>query len=158
MTVMSEPEYRFAGFWWRLLAYLIDSFIFWIVEGIIGALIWVRLAASSKSQDGAPADFALFSIIWVWLYYALLEGSYWRATPGKKACGLIVTDKNGERISCGRAIGRHFAKFLSALILMNGFIMAGCTRRKQALHDLICGTLVLKKTEFSARINVPRAA
>jgi uncharacterized RDD family membrane protein YckC len=58
------------------------------------------------------------------------------------AMGLKVTDLSGQRISFARATGRHFAKFLSGMILMIGYIMAGLTARKQALHDMVAGTLV----------------
>jgi uncharacterized RDD family membrane protein YckC len=57
---------------------------------------------------------------------------------------LKVTDLEGRRISFARATGRHFAKLLSGFILMIGFIMAGFTQRKQALHDMIAGTLVVR--------------
>jgi len=56
--------------------------------------------------------------------------------------GMKVTDLNGNRISFARATGRHFAKWLSTLILWIGFIMVGFTDRKQGLHDMLAGTLV----------------
>ena len=80
-----------------------------------------------------------------WLYFALMESSTWQGTLGKKALGLEVTDLEGRRISFGRATGRFFAKIISALILWIGFIMAGFTEKKQALHDMIAGTLVIRK-------------
>ena len=80
-----------------------------------------------------------------WLYFALMESSTWQATLGKKALGLEVTDLEGKRIGFGRASGRFFGKILSALILWIGFIMAGFTERKQALHDMLAGTLVIRK-------------
>jgi uncharacterized RDD family membrane protein YckC len=80
-----------------------------------------------------------------WLYYALLESSAWQGTLGKKALGLEVTDLQGRRIGFGRASGRFFAKFISVLTLFIGFIMAGFTERKQALHDMIAGCLVIRK-------------
>ena len=67
-----------------------------------------------------------------------------QATLGKKAMGLIVTNEHGARIGFGRATGRYFGKILSALILLVGYIMAAFTERKQALHDMIASTLVLK--------------
>jgi uncharacterized RDD family membrane protein YckC len=158
MTMNPEPNYRFAGFWWRFLALLIDQFVLMIVGGIAGLIIGITLAVFGWKEDGIQAFSGMFGFLWSWLYYALCESSAWRATPGKKACGLIVTGENGERISFGRATGRYFAKILSSLILLIGFMMAGWTRRKQALHDIICGTLVLKKVEASMRVEVPRAA
>ena len=64
---------------------------------------------------------------------------------GKKALGIIVTDISGQRISFGRATGRYFAKQLSTIILLIGYIMAAFTEKKQALHDMMAGTLVIKK-------------
>ncbi len=77
-----------------------------------------------------------------WLYEAILESSPRQATLGKMVLGLKVTDLAGNRISFARASGRHFAKYLSGAILFMGYIIAGFTDRKQALHDMIAGTLV----------------
>jgi uncharacterized RDD family membrane protein YckC len=79
-----------------------------------------------------------------WIYEAWMTSSDRQATVGKIAVGLKVTDLNGQRISFARATGRHFAKILSAMILMIGFIMVAFTERKQGLHDLLAGTLVVK--------------
>jgi uncharacterized RDD family membrane protein YckC len=80
-----------------------------------------------------------------WIYYALLESSVWQATIGKKLLGLRVTDLAGNRISFARASGRFFGKILSGMILGIGFLMAGFTQRKQALHDILAGCLVLRQ-------------
>jgi uncharacterized RDD family membrane protein YckC len=88
---------------------------------------------------------ALLRMVLNWLYYSLLESSAWQATLGKKALGLEVTDLDGNRISFGRATGRFFAKFISSIILGIGYIMAGFTEKKQALHDILAGTLVIRK-------------
>jgi uncharacterized RDD family membrane protein YckC len=73
-----------------------------------------------------------------------MNSSEKQATYGKMAMGIKVTDLEGRRISFWRGLGREFAKFLSAIILMIGYIMAAFTERKQALHDIIAGTLVVK--------------
>jgi uncharacterized RDD family membrane protein YckC len=81
-----------------------------------------------------------------WLYYAWMESSEHQATLGKMALGLIVTDLDDRRVSFARATGRFFAKIISGLIpLAIGYIMAGFTEKKQALHDMIASTLVLRK-------------
>jgi uncharacterized RDD family membrane protein YckC len=77
-----------------------------------------------------------------WLYEALMESSSYQATLGKMIFGMKVTDLSGNRISFERATGRHFAKYLSGMILGIGYIMVGLTERKQGLHDLLAGTLV----------------
>ncbi len=79
-----------------------------------------------------------------WIYEAAMESSSKQATVGKMALGLKVTDLEGRRISFPRATGRHFAKYVSGMALLIGYIMAGFTERKQALHDMIAGTLVVR--------------
>jgi len=80
-----------------------------------------------------------------WLYSASLESSVWQATIGKKLLGLYVTDVNGKRVSFARASGRFVGKSLEQLTLFIGFLAAGFTARKQALHDIVAGCLVLRK-------------
>ena len=66
------------------------------------------------------------------------------ATPGKMIFKLRVVTPDGGGISWGRAIGRHFAKYLSGITLMIGYIMAGFDSEKRALHDYIAGTRVIR--------------
>jgi uncharacterized RDD family membrane protein YckC len=81
-----------------------------------------------------------------WLYFAGFESSSWQATPGKKVLNLVVTDLSGARISFGRGTGRYFSKWVTQLIpVFIGYILAGITERKQALHDMIASTLVLRR-------------
>ncbi len=84
------------------------------------------------------------SLLIDWLFYSLFESSSWQATPGKKLLQLKVTDLYGNRIGFGKATGRYFAKLLSGLILGIGFIMVAFTEKKQGLHDMMAGTLVVK--------------
>ncbi len=145
---------KYGGFWRRVVAYFIDSIILSIglaiVEGIFGFGMGMDLidvdASGQASFAAGYLGFAAFNLIAPWLYFAVLESSSWQGTLGKKALGMIVTDLDGNRISFGRATGRYFAKILSALIMMIGFIMVAFTARKQGLHDMIAGTLVYKAT------------
>jgi uncharacterized RDD family membrane protein YckC len=75
-----------------------------------------------------------------------MERSAKQATVGKLAIGIKVTDLDGGRISFWRALGRTFAKIISGIILFIGYIMAAFTERKQALHDKIADTLVVKRS------------
>jgi uncharacterized RDD family membrane protein YckC len=95
----------------------------------------------------AGTVFAVEAIVFVavGLYYSVMESSPWQATLGKRALGLQVTDLQGRRISFGRATGRYFAKIVSGLTLSIGYLMAGFTRRKQALHDIIAECLVVRR-------------
>jgi uncharacterized RDD family membrane protein YckC/ribosomal protein L40E len=142
-AVIKTTEY--AGFWRRFVALIIDG----LLLGIVGRLVFGRFAVpfllfpKIKSLMAPNFFFSYFTLGWV--YYSLMESSYRQATLGKMAIGIMVTDLEGKRISFARATGRHFAKIISLLILYIGFIMAGFTHKKQALHDLIADCLVVKK-------------
>ena len=99
----------------------------------------------SRSRSPTP-DISRAGICIAILYYPVQESSAAQATLGKRALGLKVTTLDGQRIGVGRALGRFFAKILSSLILMVGYIMAAFTEKKQALHDMIAGTLVVRSS------------
>jgi uncharacterized RDD family membrane protein YckC len=160
------PMVPYAGFWLRAVAYLLDALIVGIVAlpVIIGLAVVTGLSAavgamgSNNSENDPAAIFAtagffmflsLLIVIMLgglWLYYALLESSAWQGTVGKKVLGLIVTDLDGRPVSFARATGRFFSRLITGLVpLMIGYILAGITAKKQALHDMIAGTLVLRK-------------
>jgi len=91
--------------------------------------------------------FATVSLTVTWLYHAWMESSEWQATVGKKALGLIVADMAGQRVSFGRATGRHFAKIVTNMVpAFIGYIMAGFTEKKQALHDMIASCVILRRS------------
>jgi uncharacterized RDD family membrane protein YckC len=79
-------------------------------------------------------------------HFTLLEASSSQATVGKMALGVKVTDLEGRRISWGRANARFWSEIISYATIMIGFMMAGFTERKRALHDIIGGTLVVMKS------------
>jgi uncharacterized RDD family membrane protein YckC len=89
----------------------------------------------------------ILDIVVGWLYFALQESSAAQATLGKRLLGIRVTDTLGNRLTFGRATGRHFGKIVSGLILGIGYIMAGFTEKKQALHDIMAETLVTRKLQ-----------
>ena len=127
----------YGGFWIRFVAIIID----WV---ILGAVFYPAFSVPRYGY-GHVGAFQGFGFFAGWLYEALLLSSPWQATVGKKLLGLKVTDEAGQRISFGRATGRHFAKILSMIIFFIGFIMAAFTYHKRALHDMIAGTLVMKE-------------
>jgi hypothetical protein len=94
------------------------------------------------TSNSAWLDIALESLVW-FPYFVLFTASSWQATPGKRAFGIKVTDLEGRRINVGRSFFRYLASFLSALALFVGYFMVPFTRRRQALHDFIAGTLVV---------------
>jgi uncharacterized RDD family membrane protein YckC len=149
-AIMSSPVYPYAGFWQRFGAAFIDGLILAIPFYGLGYLYGQATLDSFSTEDEIGAAIVaaqVMGLIGGWLYSALMECSSRQATLGKIAMNLIVTDDQGQRISFGKATGRYFAKLLSSLILLIGYIMAAFTPKKQALHDMLAGTLVLKKVD-----------
>lgn len=126
----------YAGFWRRVGAHILDVLISCVPQWIL-IKIW--------EEWGNPIMGGVMTVVMLWFYFALFESSSKQATPGKMAFHIIVTDLNGNRISLGRASGRFWAKLVSGLTIGIGYLMAGFTQKKQALHDMIAGTLVVKK-------------
>lgn len=151
-------QHRYAGFWQRLIANIIDHLILGLVQFIFSAIIFAIIAGlgfisleSGQSFERITliviSSLFLFSlgylILW-WVYYAYLESTY-GATIGKDIIGLKVTDMEGNPISFSKASGRFIGRLLSlSMTFYLGYIMAVFTNKKQALHDMIAGCLVLK--------------
>ena len=134
---------QYAGFWKRFVAVFLDSIILYILGALIGGVFGFLYGAILRTAEGIEGIAVILGIVIGWLYFALSESSSKQATLGKQAMGIIVTDLNGQRISFGRATGRHFGKFISVLTLYIGFIMVAFTEKKQALHDIMAGCLVV---------------
>ena len=137
----------YAGFWQRVAAAL-------LVGLIIGA-VTAPFTIGLSSGNTYAGRFSTIPTVVSWLYSALMESSAKQATLGKMALGIRVTDLDGNRIGFGRATGRFFAEILSVLTLGIGFVMAAFTERRQALHDIIAGTLVMRGAATSASAAVP---
>lgn len=159
---------NYAGIGTRFLAALIDGIIIGIPIGILSTVLSAMMATrvvtrtAGKTYDPgmAATDIGAFfagfgfimiiSIVLSWAYFAMMESSAWQATFGKKIMNIKVSDINGSRISLGKATIRVAVKALLSGWFAIGYIMAFFTQRKQALHDLIAGTLVLTKQEYPA--------
>jgi uncharacterized RDD family membrane protein YckC len=163
-AIVYATNVSYAGFWLRFVAVLIDGVI--ISAGMLLLLVplfflmggAVFLNSIARDFEGRPdpaqigaliSVLALFggvALIGQWLYYAYLESGEKQATWGKQALGIYVTDLSGNRITFARASGRFFAKMITGMIpLAIGYIMAGFTERRQALHDMIASCLVLRR-------------
>ena len=102
-------------------------------------------ASASFTDFPQPAPIVIVILIALGcVYYTVFESSIWQATPGKRILRLYVTDLNGQRITLGRAFIRNIARQISGFLFI-GYILAGFTEKKQALHDLIAGCLVMRK-------------
>jgi uncharacterized RDD family membrane protein YckC len=146
---------KYAGFWKRLSAFLIDFLIMQCASFVIGAavgaitaiidpLAFESEAASHATQARLIPILIVLIQLFFWLYYATME-SQKQATLGKMALGIKVTDTSGGRISFARASARHFAKIISIIPIGFGFFMVAFTDRKQGLHDMIAKCLVVNR-------------
>ena len=135
-TKVKEMEY--AGFWNRFVANFYDNIITLVILIPVIFIIGVFVDVDEK-------QLTLIVILFDWVYSAGFESSKKKATIGKQAMGIIVTDKDGNRISFIKATIRFFSKFISLITLYIGFIIIGFTKKKQGLHDIIAGCLVLKE-------------
>ncbi len=152
--------YPYAGFWKQTLAGIIDVLILSVPSGIVAMLVTGMQVFSLFSLNDNPASLLNLVSSWIigpiiasvlnlvicWLYQAFMESSKLQATLGKMALGIKVVGKEGQRISFARATGRFFAQWISAIPFYFGFFMAGFTKKRQALHDMITSTYVVDKT------------
>ena len=142
----------YAGFWLRLAAYLIDTIL---ISPFFGLIIAFRPAIFVKPPDPAatlliqlpqPTLYAVaLSIVISTVYFTLFEASSWQASPGKRILRLYVTDLQRQRVSFARAVTRNFTKVILATLFPVAHVLPGFTEKKQALHDLLTGSLVLRR-------------
>lgn len=152
-STQSTPNHRgYAGFWIRFAAAIIDSIILWIFQIVIIMILYGGFTNYMQSLMDPQHIFS--STYWINIglslivgigYFVVMESSARQATFGKSMVGIKVVNYKGERISFLKSLGRYLSKIPSALILLIGFIMAGFTEKKQALHDMMASTLVVKK-------------
>jgi uncharacterized RDD family membrane protein YckC len=157
----------YAGFWKRVSANIIDSFVttaasyaiqipLMMVMGVMGAV------GGGEDPFSSGAGIALILVIYVvsigipLAYFSWMHSSPYQASLGKMAIGIKVVRSDGHRISFWRAFGRWWALIPSGIILAIGYIMAGFTDRKRALHDMMCDTLVVDKYAYTAQAELQR--
>jgi uncharacterized RDD family membrane protein YckC len=137
---------RYAGFWIRVLAYIIDFILMEIV--LVPLSIAIRFAAggtASPMDPNIPAFLAnsTVSIVLVVSYYTFFVGKY-GATPGKMALKLRVVNPDGSPVSYGKACGRYFAFVVSSMACLIGLLMVAWDSEKRGLHDRMCNTRVIQ--------------
>jgi uncharacterized RDD family membrane protein YckC len=150
--IAKRSVFQYAGFWIRFVASVIDGLIVGFSSAAVQAiflpsLMRVRGPNPSLALGGATLAIAGLAYAVGVAIGASYEGLFvWRlgATPGKMVMGLRVVRPDGGPVSLGRAVGRYFAKLLSAVILCIGYIMAAFDKEKRALHDMLVDTRVIK--------------
>lgn len=142
---------RYAGFWIRFAAKLVDGIIMGVLLGLPMIAIMASMGALEDPSE-EPSDTAVLIQLMFQIIYFVAYGAYsiffigkYGATLGKMACKIKVVDATGTKIGYGRATGRFFAEILSGLIFYIGYIMVAFDDQKRALHDRICNTRVIYK-------------
>jgi uncharacterized RDD family membrane protein YckC/Tfp pilus assembly protein PilE len=122
-------------------------FIAWIIDRVVVMLpLMLIIFLPGESSGGKAADYVIFGwYAFLVLYYPLMESSPWQGTVGKVAMDLKVVSLEGERIGFFRALWRLFGSLISGIILNIGFLMAAFTEKRQALHDMLAATLVVRR-------------
>jgi uncharacterized RDD family membrane protein YckC len=136
---------NYAGFWIRFAAYIIDAIIITVVNVALSFALFGGSMFEAPETSGffvQNLSYTFVSLVVGVLYFCGMESSSRQATLGKMGVGIKVGNSRGEKISFANAVGRYFAKILSAITLMIGFMMAGWDSKKQALHDKLASTYV----------------
>ena len=137
-----SDKQRYAGFWHRFLAGIIDLVILYV------GIFVVSYVLSSFSSDLAMIIFMganAFGFIISLFYFVLFQSSSKQATPGMMILKIKIYDERLQRVGFWRLTLRYFSTILSNIILGIGFFMIGWTKRKQGLHDMVARTIHLKE-------------
>jgi uncharacterized RDD family membrane protein YckC len=162
---------NYAGFGLRLVAIIIDGIVIAVLQSFIIvpilAAVGFGMFSGASAMDMNDPDaaigmmgtfMAMAGTYWILatciqiLYFSFMESSKLQATVGKLALGIIVTDLNGAKLDFGKAFIRNLCRIISNMTLLIGYIIAGFTEKRQALHDIIAGTLVIKKVATTAAV------
>ncbi len=126
----------YAGFFRRLMASIIDIYV------IILLLTFFQFISGARG-----GFFYIFVILFFWNYFAYQDSSVSQGTVGKQAMNIAITDLNGNRISFACSTKRFLVKILASLPFFAGFLPILFNGKKQGIHDLITGTLVIVREE-----------
>lgn len=156
INIEDTPQVKYAGFWIRWVAILIDGIVVAVMTIPIMIAFYFLSGGSFSFLDKdseMPLGFNFLGYIISWSYYIFMTDKY-QATLGKKAMGIIVVTENFQKASLGNIILREtVGKIISGIILCIGYLMAAFTDRKRALHDMISGTVVIYKDSSTKMSN-----
>jgi uncharacterized RDD family membrane protein YckC len=146
----------YAGFWKRFVAYLIDNTLVFVITFLV---FYFFLGFDQSLKDFIDSDHGLEAriefypernivrdtslILWL-IYSIVMEASALKGTIGKRVLKISVVDKNGDRISFNRSIGRNTSKILSIIPFFLGLLWVAFTKEKKGWHDMIAKTYVVK--------------
>jgi len=136
----------YAGFWRRLAALMLDG----VIISVVNMVLYLPMGFLAVGAQDDPTFLVAYQLVIMFLqimiaaaYATWFVGKY-GATPGKMALKIKIVTADGDRISYGRALGRHFATMISGMTMGIGYLMAGFDEQKRTLHDRICDTRVVR--------------
>jgi len=138
----------YADYLSRVGAYILDVIFLTLLGLIPGVALGFILVAALGPETGAAVAQPVGNLLGVVIgvcYYVGLETSEKQGTWGKQIVGIMVTDQNGRRLTVGRAVGRYFAHILTACTFGIGLLMPLFTEKRQTLHDMIAGCIVVNR-------------
>jgi uncharacterized RDD family membrane protein YckC len=142
---MQQQDIKYAGFWVRVVATMIDTVLILVVTlpMMISVYGWDYFSEERSSTVAGPAE------IWIgWVLPAIVVIVFWmrkQATPGKMVLSLRILDADsGKKPSAGQFVGRYLGYLVSMLPLFLGLIWVAFDKRKQGWHDKLAGTVVVK--------------
>ncbi len=148
-TTSSQPwaytapqSWKYAGFWVRVAALFID-YLFALLITVIYVVALAILDLDTDKNPERTALIGLISMALIFTYFVFFTGGKWQGTPGKRICNLRVIGKDGNNVGFIRSFVRVVGYGISFLLFCIGFLLAGVTREKTALHDLIASTRVV---------------
>ncbi|MCE2906996.1 MAG: RDD family protein [Anabaena sp. CoA2_C59] len=153
--VVSSPKY--ASPWIRFLAYFIDLIICCIfmplsIAFLGSIIIIVMIPDQNCGTNGICSDLwysisLVLSVIFTWLHFAVAESSVKQSTYGQGICKIVVINMNGKRISLWRATWRFIVKILLTFLTfgLGDIIFMLFNEKNRSLHDILAGTVVIKK-------------
>jgi len=154
-TTITGTGLRYAGFWIRFAAKLIDYVLLWVLTTIAGFLLGIgafSLSGATGDDPAAAMAFAVMNIVLslgMYVFFALYNGIMvvkWGGSLGKLAVGLRVVTEEGQKLTSGRSIGRGFADIISIMVCSLPYLMVAFDDpQRRALHDHICATRVVYK-------------
>lgn len=144
--MQEQAELEYVGFWSRFGAALIDTIFIVIVTLPLLIAVYGMDYLDNEAFIAGPADlvisYILPAIVWIvlWVRFA--------ATPGKMAIGATIVDaRTGGKPSTSQYIIRYIGYYVGALPLLLGYLWAGFDPRKQAWHDKMAKTVVVRRKD-----------
>jgi uncharacterized RDD family membrane protein YckC len=145
-----KPILSYSGFWRQVWAGSLDIVVVMLSFTIGIIFVYALWGAFTPDNSDRPlqvlSEFGpLLSLIYYFFYRTLLIASNAKASYGMRALNIITTDLNQNKLSLPQAMLRELLSYVSLLVFCLGYLIIPFTEKKQGFHDLLTGSLVLRK-------------